>query len=258
MRAVAPLLGRLLLPHAVLLACGDSSSSDSTQGGAGEGGSPTTNSGGSTSSGLPLGEPVDGEYHLGPVEWEGSFNNACSPYPAEIQAIEGGLLAGLSLDYAGDGSLCDACIEVTTALGHVAVLRVVTYGVTEAPGNIDVSQAAFDLLTEGEFPRTMSWRLAECPETGPLYFQWQTEANEYWTSLWVRNAQVPIEKLEVQSANHASFTALERGADGTFTDASGFGAGPFTLRVTGIDGSTFEQSFDAFVPGALDEGEGNL
>lgn len=204
------------------------------------------------------GEVVTGEYHLGPVEWTGSFNNACSPYDPSIRALEGELLAGLSNEVAGDGGECDACIEITTGRGHTVIAHVVTYGVTSAPGNIDVSSAAYALLNEDEFPRAMTYQRITCPTSDPLYFQYQTGANEYWTSLWVRNPRVGVERLEVRSTNHPSFIALERGTDGTFTDASGFGAGSFTLRVTGADGTTFEQTFDSFTPGALVEASGNL
>lgn len=206
----------------------------------------------------PFGDEHEGEYHLGPVEWEGSFWNACAPYPAPIQGIEGAMLAGLSNEIAADGSHCDACIRVTTALGHSVVARVVTYGVTQAPGNIDVSQAAFDLLTEGEFPRTMRWQLVPCDNGGPLFFQFQTGANPWWTSLWVRNPRIAIDRVEVRSANHAEAFALRLSPDGTFTDDGGFGEGPFTLRVVGLDGSSFEQTFDGFEAGALVEASGNL
>jgi hypothetical protein len=244
--------------------CGNSST-DAGNGGSADGpssgpGSPAAN--GSTVSsgpgGNPLADPVAGEYNLGPVEWQGSFNNACSPYPATISHMDGELLAGLSDAYAGDGSYCDACIKVVTAAGKEEIARVVTYGQTTAPGNIDVSQAAFDALTSGEYPRTMTWQLVSCPDIGPLVFQFQTGANVYWTSLWVRNPRIAVDKLEVQSANHASFTALERGSDGTFTDAGGFGEGAFTLRITGVDGSSVDQAFASFQPGDLVSGTGNL
>ncbi len=205
-----------------------------------------------------LGEEILGDYHLGPVEWTGSFTNACGPYPSEIAAIEGSYLAGLSNEIAASGDHCDACIEVTTDAGRSAVLRVVTYGVTEAPGNIDVSQAAFDALHQGEFPRTMRYRVSGCNTTEPIYFQFQTGANIWWTSLWVRNPRVAIARVEVQSANHADFFALRRGPDGTFTDDGGFGDGPFVLRVVAIDGALIEESFDALVPGALVRGAANF
>ena len=143
-------------------------------------------------------------------------------------------------------------------MGKSAILRVVTYGDVTAPGNVDLSPEAFAALTVGEFPRTMSWQLVSCPGTTPIYFQFQTGANVDWTSLWVRNPRIAIKSLEVKSAKHATLTALDLGTDGTFTDGGGFGSGAFTLHVTGIDGSTFDQTFAGFNPGDLLEGSGNL
>jgi expansin (peptidoglycan-binding protein) len=205
-----------------------------------------------------LGPPHTGQYQLGPVEWTGSFTNACEPYPDQIRTIEGGLLAGLDNSVAAAGDYCDACVYVETGKGHHAVLRVVTYGVSNAPGDMDVSKAAFDALTEGEYPRAMTWRLVECPTSEPLYFQYQTQANPYWTSLWVRNPRQKIDKVEVKSAKHASYVALRRGTDGTLTDDGGFGDGAFTLRITGVDGAAVEQAFPSFTPGAVVAGSGNL
>ncbi len=235
----------------MLLACGDDAGSSYNAGGDGAGagtGSPSSG-GGPTSSDTLYGEEHAGEYHLGPVEWEGSFNNSCGPYTADVQALEGTYLAGVGLDFNGGGQLCDACILVTADTGKTILARVVTTGVTSAPNNIDLSQAAFDALTEGEFPRAMRWQLAKCEDTGPMRVQYQTGANVYWTSLWVRNGRVPIENVDVQSANHPDFVALERGGDGTLTDSSGFGEGAFTLRVTGLDGQVLSETFDGFEPG---------
>jgi hypothetical protein len=205
-----------------------------------------------------LGEPHTGNYHLGPVEWTGSFHNACAPYPAAVQRIEGGLLAGLSNEVAATGDYCDACVYIETGAGHSAILRVVTYGVSNAPGDMDVSQAAFDQLNIGEDPRAMTWRLVECPTAAPLQYQFQTGANIDWTSLWVRNPRTAIAQVEVMSARHASWFALRRASDGTLTDAGGFGAGAFTLRVTAVDGGQVEQTFPGFTPGALVVGDRNL
>ena len=57
--------------------------------------------------------------------------------------------------------------------------------------------------------------------------------------------------MEVQSANHADFVSLTRGGDGTLTEASGFGEGAFTLRITGLDGQVLTESFDGFTPGEV-------
>ncbi len=156
-------------------------------------------------------------------------------------------------------SYCDACIFVTTATGKTALLRVVTYGAT-TNNSIDVSQNAFDALNTGENPRNMTWQFAKCPDTGAVMYEFQTGSSQYWTSLWVRNARVPLSKVEVQSKNHASFVELQRGSDGTLTDTSGFGQGDFTIRSTGVDGSTYSDAFSwpSNIAGALLTGKGNF
>lgn len=97
----------------------------------------------------------------------------------------------------------------------------------------------------------MSFSWVRCPEAGNVLLEFQDEANPYWTSLWVRNASLPLTKVEVKSANHAEFTELSRGTDGTFTDASGFGEGAFTLRVTASDDSMLTIEQTGFEPGSL-------
>lgn len=194
------------------------------------------------------GEPyTGGEYHLGPVDWdETKFHNACAPatrYAPAVRAAAGSYLAGLWGGLANVAGYCDACIKVDTAKGKSLVLRVVTYGDTTR-NSIDVSPEAYALLDSGEYPRSMTWQLVKCPESGPVMYEFQTGANEWWTSLWVRNARAPLAKVEVKSKNHASFVALERGGDGTLTDGSGFGRGAFTLRLTALDGTTLDDTFD--------------
>ncbi len=203
---------------------------------------------GSTGSALVLyGSPFPGgQYNLGPVDYaETQFHNACAPgskYRPDVQTVEGNLLAGLWNGIPNVAGYCDACIYVTTDKGSTALLRVVTYGDTST-NSIDTSQNAYDMLNEGENPRTMSWQFAECPDTGPMMYEFQSGSNEYWTSLWVRNARVPLTKVEVQSKNHASDIELQRGGDGTLTDASGFGNGTFSIRSTGVDGQTVTDTF---------------
>src|SRR5262249_45186124 len=155
----------------------------------------------------PLGQPVTGgQYNLGPVDWaETQWHNSCAPYPPEIQALDGDFLAGTDLAYNGNGQLCDACIQIVTAQGKSVVARVVTTGVSNMSTDLDLSPQAYAALNVNEYPRSMTWRTVTCPTGGPLYYQWQTGANVYWTSLWVRNPRVAITKLEVMSKNHATW-----------------------------------------------------
>jgi expansin (peptidoglycan-binding protein) len=269
-----------------LCSCGGSHSSHGATGGAsttgtttavaaGGGGATTTTT--TTASGVastgaggggPLvtfGQPyAGGQYNLGPVDYaETQFHNACAPgtkYDLRVQAVEGNLLAGLWDGIPNVAGYCDACIWVTTAKGKSAMLRVVTYGQTST-NSIDVSPEAYAILNENEYPRAMTWQFAECPETGPMMYEFQTGSSQWWTSLWVRNARVPVAKVEVESANHASFTELTRGSDGTLTDAGGFGMGKFSIRTTGVNGLRVVDTFDwpsAGVAGVFLNGQSNF
>ena len=186
-----------------------------------------------------------GEFHLGPVDWdESQWHNACAPgskYAPAIRKLEGTLLAGLWNGIPDVASYCDACIHVQTDRGKSATLRVVTYGDT-TKNSLDVSPEAYALLNSGEYPRAVRWSFAKCPDTGPVVYEFQTGSSEWWTSFWVRNARVALRKVEVKSAKH-DYTSLARGGDGTLTDAGGFGKGPFSIRLTGVDGSTLVHDF---------------
>jgi len=215
--------------------------------------------------GTPIGTPHEGgEFHLGPVDWdETKWHNACAPgtkYATAVRKAEGLLLAGLWNGIPNVANYCDACISVKTAKGKSAILRVVTYGDT-TPNSIDVSPEAYALLDSGEYPRKMTWSFAECPATGNVMYEFQTGSSEWWTSLWVRNARLPLAKVEVKSKNHTAYVALTRGSDGTLTDGGGFGKGPFTLRLTSVDGKVLEETFDwpaAGIAGQFLTGKANL
>ncbi|KAJ3432855.1 hypothetical protein M0812_21798 [Anaeramoeba flamelloides] len=203
------------------------------------------------------GEKHEGQYHLGPVDFEETeYNNACSPYADKIIDLESKpstYLMGVSGTYAGDGSLCDACAFIETAEGKSLIARLITYGATNSEGDIDVSPQAYDALNQGEYPRTMTWQLSSCDSglTGSIYYQFQTEANIWWTSLWVRNAFLPVEKVEVISSKHTDWFELVRKSDGTLNDSGGFGEGAFTLRVTAMNGDQIEDTFEQFSAGDL-------
>jgi expansin (peptidoglycan-binding protein) len=107
----------------------------------------------------------------------------------------------------------------------------------------------------------MTWELVECPDTGPILYEFQTASSEWWTSLWVRNARVPLASVEVESPNHPTWAPLTRGSDGSLTDASGFGQGSFTIRSTGVDGQVVTETFSwpsAGIGGAFLTGAGNF
>jgi expansin len=206
-------------------------------------------------AGADFGTSYSGQYNLGPVDWqESQWHNACAPYPSSVQAEEGSLLAGLNTQHIDGGRLCDACVRIQATNGKSVIARVVTYGST-GPNDIDVSVDVCTALAGtadcNVFPRNMTWQFAECPDSGAIQYQFQTQASIWWTSFWVRNERIALAKVEVKSQNHAIWTALSWGTDGTLTDAGGFGTGPFTIRLTATDGQQVTDTFPSFNAGDL-------
>jgi expansin (peptidoglycan-binding protein) len=236
---IAPFSALLLVCSPIVCACGSSDASSAADASA----QPGVDAGDAIVYGSPY---TGGQFHLGPVDYaETQFHNACAPgtkYSSVVQQSEGTLLAGLWSGIPNVAGYCDACIVVHTDKGKSAILRVVTYGDTTS-NSIDVSPQAYQILNSGEYPRSMTWQFAKCPDTGKIFYEFQTGSSEYWTSLWVRNVRIPVSKVEVKSANHASFVAMTRGSDGTLTDASGFGKGAFSIRITGMDGAQLTEDF---------------
>lgn len=200
---------------------------------------------------------VEGFYSLGPVEFHGAEHNACGPYLAATEQQYGPDLVGIGVQYSGHAELCDACVEVTTHVGTQVVARVVTYGETVSPGDVDLSSHAFarilrpDPNASPERPRPMSWRVVPCPGAAPLAIQFQTQANPDWTAFWIRNPTWPIRTVEVRSAHHPAYVTLRRETDGTFVDDAGFGAGPATLRIWATTGASIDVELDGIRPGQL-------
>ncbi|MBF5046160.1 MULTISPECIES: hypothetical protein [Myxococcaceae] len=209
----------------------------------------------------PFGKVYSGKLYLGPVEWTGSFYNACSPYPAQVQQDMGGLLVGLSNLIPNTANLCDACVYITTAAGRTAVGRVVTYGDTTGEGYLDTSRTLYTQLTQGDSNPTpnITWQVAKCPEGLPMRYQFQNGSHQDWTSFWVRNPRLPISKVEVKSSKNPTWQTLRRETDGTFNDDDGIGLGAFSVRVTAVDGQQHVDDFPSYTAGAqLYTGQGNF
>lgn len=211
-----------------------------------------------TVTGDLIGDAHEGVYHLGPVDFaETEWHNACAPgtkYRSELResvGLGGEYLAGVSNAFNAGGAVCDACISIETGEGKSIVARVVTYGVQQADGDLDVSPSVYEAIHQGEHPRRQTWHFTRCPDAGTLVYEFQTEANPWWTSLWVRNARVPLVKAEVKAEGDRDFVELSRASDGTLTDASGFGEGAFQLRLTAMDGQVVIDELPGFEPGSL-------
>jgi len=258
-------------------ACGSDKSGAAAASGGATGTGGATNHGGATNgtggkgttmpitTGDVFGTVHTGSYNLGPVDYaETQYHNACAPkekYPAQIQAAYGPYLAGVDNSVGGDGSLCDACALVTSRLGKSVLVHIVTYGVSKAPGNLDLSPEAYDAIYESDpqgtpdVPRPMTWQLARCESQGNIIIEYQTGSNPYWTSFWVRNGKLPITAVGTKASSENSYSVLTRTPDGPFTDSNGVGTGSFAIQISGSDGTVqmLNQTFTTAKPGSIVE-----
>jgi len=259
MSSARSLILGLTLTALLHVGCGSGEGSNGG-GGARSNGDSSSRGGPPTTSGDTFGDAHQGVYHLGPVDFdETMWHNACAPrekYRAELRestGLSGEYLAGVASAFNAGGAVCDACILIETGKGKSIIARVVTYGVEQADGDIDVSPAVYEAIHQNEFPRNQTWHFARCPDVGPMEYEFQTGSNPYWTSLWVRDPRIPLTKAEVKKSGAKDFVELQRGGDGTLTDPSGFGTGAFTLRLTAMDGQIITDELAGFEPGELVE-----
>jgi len=52
-------------------------------------------------------------------------------------------------------------------------------------------------------------------------------------------------------SNHPSFVEPRRETDGSLNDDGGFGSGPLTLRITGMDGQVLTETLPGFSAGQI-------
>jgi hypothetical protein len=210
-----------------------------------------------------FGDVHAGNFWLGPVDYsESQWHNACASsdakYPPLIQQLYGNYLMGLSNQIslqslsAGSGQLCDVCAELA-ANGVTITAHVVTYGDETEPDDIDVSPEARNAL-HGDINDTLTWRFVTCPTTAPIYYtfdgrQW---SNTWFFRVWIRNARVPVAKVEYRLGAKAWATA-DWQSDGAWQASSQDFSGGFSLRVTSLDGQTIEDALpglNTFEPNA--------
>ena len=118
----------------------------------------------------------------------------------------------------------------------------VTYGDETGVDDIDVSPQV-DSALGGGAKRTLTWQFVSCPTVHPIYYTFDDRgwSNTWYFRVWVRNARVPVAKVEYQLAGKG-WASMNWQNDGAWeVDSRDFSAG-FSLRVTSIDGQTIEDA----------------
>jgi expansin (peptidoglycan-binding protein) len=147
----------------------------------------------------------------------------------------------------GTADVCGACVEVQ-AEGKTLQIQITDECPYEGnerwcfagSNHIDLSPAAFQYFADPvQGVLDIEWRYVPCTDVGDLEVTYKDGSSIYWTGVLVRNHPVPITSVEIQKGG--SWVALARQEYNYWLDESGFGPGPYTLRITDSSGAVIEK-----------------
>ena len=188
-----------------------------------------------------------GVVYTGPATLNGPGNGAGNCLFDAVSDPPVPVVAMNELDY-DNARACGAYLNVTGPGGTEMV--VVTDRCPECvPGQLDMSTQAFDPISGGSIGRIdkITWRLASPAGLGDVQFKVKEQSSQYWLSLQVRNHRNPIASLAIQV--NGSWVTVPRQMYNYF-EAEGFGAGPYTVRITDVYGQQLVDTV-RLAPGAV-------
>lgn len=165
---------------------------------------------------------------------DGSGNCSFDASPADLD------VAAMNAPQWDNSAVCGGCVRVTGPNGAVTV-RIVDQCPECASGALDLSAQAFAKIADPAAGRVdVRWQPVTCAVEGAVVLRFKEGSSQYWTGLQVRNTRVPVRSLEVQK--NGAWVDVPRESYNFFVDSAGFGAGPFSLRITGNDGQQLIES----------------
>jgi expansin (peptidoglycan-binding protein) len=220
----------MILP---LLGCGDAASRGNPDAGSLEPGEGPSEDPGS-------GEPGACDFRQEEHHGDGTYYAADGSGNCSLPATPSDLMVAAmnATDYAGSAA-CGACAQITGPNGAVRV-RIVDQCPECAAGAVDLSPQAFEKIAPIERGRVpIRWHYEACDVSGGVIYHFKDGSNAWWLAVQVRNHRLPIEKLEYR-ADDGAFHPLSRVDYNYFVAEGGIGPGPFTFRVTDVEGQQIE------------------
>lgn len=177
-------------------------------------------------------------------------NTACSIPGAAVPTLAAAVDAA---NFRG-AAACGACLRVRAASGTTSVVVPVVERST-ASGML-LTRAAMDQIAQGADQVNVDWTLVPC-EVGsqPARYYIKEGTNANYLGVQVRNARYPLAAVSaVGTSNNISLTLKSY----NYWESSSAGAGPLTLRLTDINGQTFDEPGVKLVPQTEVVGKGQF
>jgi expansin (peptidoglycan-binding protein) len=174
----------------------------------------------------PLGavQTGDGTYYGA----DGSGNCSYEASPGDL------MVAAMNDPQYNNSGVCGMCVDVTGPLGKITV-RIVDRCPECKTGDLDLSQQAFVRIADQAAGRVkISWVPVACAVQGPLAYRFKEGSSQYWLAVQVRNSRLPVSKVELQQGS--SWIVLAQQQYNYYIAANSPGPGPYTFRVTALDG----------------------
>jgi expansin (peptidoglycan-binding protein) len=191
----------------------------------------------------PAGESGDGTYY----DADGTGNCSFDASPNDL------MVAAMNKPDYGNAVWCGACLAVTGPMGNTITVRVVDSCPGCSHGDLDLSETAFGMLSPLSAGRiAISWHEVPCDVSGPIAYNFQSGASQYYVAIQIRNSRYPIATIASGSDQLA-----EQSYD-YFVAASGLGVGPYDLRVTDERGQVLDDGSIALANGSSENGSGQF
>lgn len=144
------------------------------------------------------------------------------------------MVAAMNAPQFDNSTACGMCVEVTGPKGTI-VVRIVDVCPECSSGDLDMSLHAFDLIAEHSAGRVpISWVPVACDTSGPLAIRFKEGSSQYWLAVQARNSRIPVRRIEMQAGS--GWLTLDQQHYNYHLDEGDPGPGPFTFRLTAIDG----------------------
>jgi expansin (peptidoglycan-binding protein) len=181
-------------------------------------------------SAIPAAESGDGTYY----DADGTGN--CS-----FDASTDYMVAAMNAPDYGTAQWCGACLAVTGPMGNTITVRVVDQCPGCSHGDLDLSETAFGMLAPTSAGRiSITWHEVPCDVTGPVGYNFQMGASQYYVAIQIRNSLYPVQTLEAKQGS--AYTMLAKQTYNYYVASDGLGVGPFDLRVTDERGQVIEDT----------------
>jgi len=165
---------------------------------------------------------------------EGTYYDADGTGSCLYEPAPDRMVAAMNAPQFDNSSACGMCVEVTGPKGTI-VVRIVDVCPECARGDLDLSVHAFDRIADHSAGRVpISWVPVACDTAGPLAIRFKEGSSRYWLAVQARNSRIPVRRIEMQSGG--GWLTLAQQHYNYHLDEGDPGSGPFSFRLTAIDG----------------------